>query len=149
MSQFTNADFDAALSTPGDSILPSSGFTASVMSAVQNEASASPAIAFPWMRALPGFAAYVVVVGILTAVCVAGIHASTTHAPEKVSWRTLKILALHDGSSTGIFWLVLSLLIAVLCLVFIRRLANYDSGAFYSAKGLRFTDSGSLRHIHQ
>ena len=149
MNQFTNADFDAALSTQSDSILPSSGFTASIMSTVQNEASASPAIAFPWMRALPGFAAYMVIIGVLTAACIAGIHANTTHAPEKVSWQTLRTLALHDGSLTGILWLVLSMLIAVSCLALIRRLANYDKGAFYSARGLRFADGGSLRRIHQ
>jgi hypothetical protein len=41
-------------------IVPSSGFTASVMDAVAREASAPPAIPFPWTRALPGLASLVV-----------------------------------------------------------------------------------------
>ena len=43
-----------------DAIVPSSGFTASVMEAVEREASMPPAIPFPWKRALPGLAALVV-----------------------------------------------------------------------------------------
>jgi hypothetical protein len=39
-----------------DGLVPSSGFTSSVMDAVRREASSPPPIAFPWMRALPGFA---------------------------------------------------------------------------------------------
>ena len=39
-----------------DAIVPSSGFTASVMEAVEREASMPPAIPFPWKRALPGLA---------------------------------------------------------------------------------------------
>jgi hypothetical protein len=35
-------------------ILPSSGFTASVMEAVRREATETRAIPFPWKRALPG-----------------------------------------------------------------------------------------------
>jgi hypothetical protein len=37
-----------------EEILPSSGFTASVMEAVRREATAPPPIPFPWKRALPG-----------------------------------------------------------------------------------------------
>lgn len=43
-----------------DVIVPSSGFTASVMEAVEREASMPPAIPFPWTRALPGLASLVV-----------------------------------------------------------------------------------------
>ena len=38
-----------------DEIMPSSGFTANVMDAVQREFSAPPPIPFPWRRAVPGF----------------------------------------------------------------------------------------------
>jgi len=37
-----------------DDIVPSSGFTASVMDAVTREATTPPPIPFPWKRALPG-----------------------------------------------------------------------------------------------
>jgi hypothetical protein len=46
-------DIDRMLSTE-DSIVPSSGFAASVMEAVHREAEAPPPIPFPWKRALPG-----------------------------------------------------------------------------------------------
>ena len=50
----TNQEINIALSGKDDNILPSSGFLDSVMAAVQSEASALPAIAFPWKRAVPG-----------------------------------------------------------------------------------------------
>ncbi len=124
MSRFTSAEFDSALSTASDSILPSSGFTASVMSAVQSEASASPAIAFPLVRALPGFAAYLAVIAMLIAVCVAGVRANNSQAPGDLSWQGLRVPILHDGSSTAIFWLILSMLIALLCLTLTQRLSK-------------------------
>jgi len=43
-----------------DAIVPSAGFAASVMEAVEREASMPPAIPFPWTRALPGLASLVV-----------------------------------------------------------------------------------------
>ncbi len=46
-------DIDGILSH-NDKIVPSSGFTASVMEAVTREATAPPPIPFPWKRALPG-----------------------------------------------------------------------------------------------
>ena len=52
----TNDDIDRILSR-AEEILPSAGFTALVMDSVRSEASAPPPIAFPWKRALPGFAA--------------------------------------------------------------------------------------------
>jgi len=50
----TDQEMNIALSSKDDSILPSSGFLDSVMAAVQSEASALPAIPFPWKRAVPG-----------------------------------------------------------------------------------------------
>jgi hypothetical protein len=46
-------DIDLVLVRAGD-IVPSSGFTASVMDAVTREATAPAPIPFPWRRALPG-----------------------------------------------------------------------------------------------
>ena len=48
-------DLDRWLSDD-DAIVPSSGFTATVMDAVAREALQPPAIPFPWTRALPGLA---------------------------------------------------------------------------------------------
>jgi hypothetical protein len=44
-----------------EELVPSSGFLASVMERVREEAAAPPPIPFPWKRALPGF---VVAVGV-------------------------------------------------------------------------------------
>jgi hypothetical protein len=46
-------DIDRVLSNE-DSIVPSSGFAASVMEAVRREEETPPPIPFPWQRALPG-----------------------------------------------------------------------------------------------
>ncbi len=48
-------DIDLMLSRD-DNIVPSSGFTASVMAAVVRQAKIPPPIPFPWKRALPGLA---------------------------------------------------------------------------------------------
>jgi hypothetical protein len=46
-------DIDLML-TRQEQIVPSSGFTASVMDTVMREATAPPPLPFPWKRALPG-----------------------------------------------------------------------------------------------
>ena len=50
-------ELDRILMSGEEEILPSSGFTRSVMQAVQNEASTPEPIPFPWVRALPALAA--------------------------------------------------------------------------------------------
>lgn len=47
------AEIEAVLAGE-EELIPSSGFLASVMERVQEEATALPPIPFPWMRALPG-----------------------------------------------------------------------------------------------
>jgi hypothetical protein len=49
-------ELDQILSEERD-VVPSTKFTKSVMDAVRLEAAAPPPLAFPWIRALPGFAA--------------------------------------------------------------------------------------------
>jgi len=124
MNRFTDVEFDSALSADNDSILPSSGFTTFVMSTVHSEASASPPIAFPWRRALPGFIAYIAVIGVLIATCIYGVRATDTPAAKDLLWPILRILTSQDGSSTGMLWLALSMLIALLCLAFTQRLGK-------------------------
>ncbi len=71
LSEHQEGEIDRILSRE-DEILPSSGFTVSVMDAVRREAAALPPIAFPWKRALPG-----IVVGgiVLVLVLVTGVVA--------------------------------------------------------------------------
>jgi hypothetical protein len=48
-----DAEIDRVLATEGE-LIPSSGFMASVMERVQEEAAAPAPIPFPWKRAVPG-----------------------------------------------------------------------------------------------
>jgi hypothetical protein len=50
----TDKRIDEILGTEAE-LVPSSGFLASVMERVREEAAAPPPIPFPWKRALPGF----------------------------------------------------------------------------------------------
>ena len=50
----TNERIDEIL-TAEEELLPSSGFLASVMERVRQEAAAPPPLPFPWKRAVPGF----------------------------------------------------------------------------------------------
>jgi len=63
-------NLDYLLSHEAD-IVPSSGFTASLMNAVDAQAQAPAPIAFPWKRALPGMAAAVLSLAWIVFACVA------------------------------------------------------------------------------
>lgn len=124
----TEAAFDAALRD--DSILPSSGFAASVMAAVQSQSAAPAALAFPWKRALPGVVAALAVLalllGILIAAAVRAVH-TVPHAvvPTTISsfdWHLQLQPLLHSTPSAGAFWLILALALSGLCLLLCRRL---------------------------
>jgi hypothetical protein len=52
--EMTNERIDEILGTEPE-LVPSSGFAASVMERVRQEAAAPPPIPFPWKRAVPGF----------------------------------------------------------------------------------------------
>jgi hypothetical protein len=128
----TDAAFDAALRD--DTILPSSGFAASVMAAVESQSTAPAALAFPWKRALPGVAAAIAVLllllGVLIAAAVRAFHAApsapTPSAPSAALWAfdwhlQLQHL-LHGTPSSGLFWFVLALALSGFCLLLCRRL---------------------------
>lgn len=100
-----------------DEILPSSGFTASVMDAVRREATAPPPIPFPWKRALPG----VVVGGLVLAwILIAwiadlsrSIGASASPKPP-ISAPSVTPLLFHGNMESAAGWIVLGLVIAFL-----------------------------------
>lgn len=111
---------DRALSANCDSILPSSGFTESVMAAVQNPGPAP--LRFPWKRALPGWMA-----GILALVGFAGADLwvlermpAAAPATPALDWRAL--LA-HAGTPDA-GWILLALLIPAVSLWLTRRLLS-------------------------
>jgi hypothetical protein len=116
-------DIDRILSEQ-EEILPSSGFVASVMDAVRQEAMTPPPIPFPWKRALPGL----VVAGLTIAIAlVAGLvplfrevkalPLPPTLVPEFTS-------ALEAARSVGAGWIFLALFLALASLKFSMRLAG-------------------------
>lgn len=69
-----------------DEIVPSSGFAANVMDAVQRERSAPPPIRFPWRRAVPGF-------GVAAALAIATAVAGPDGEPSAaVTWAAAAIV---------------------------------------------------------
>jgi hypothetical protein len=90
-----------------DAIVPSSGFASRVMDAVQDEAAAPPAIAFPWKHALPGVAALsVALASILT------VGVSSASAPAAGSSELMGLIA-GTLTSPATRWTLLALLLTV------------------------------------
>jgi hypothetical protein len=117
-------EIDRALSREDD-ILPSSGFAASVINAVQREAATPPPIPFPWKRAMPGL---VVAVLTLILVLVEGVIAipqsarTSTSSPVQIPMSLSSVLksifelglrlGLQQNIESAALWTVLALLIA-------------------------------------
>ena len=122
--QLTEADLDRALLADRDALVPSSGFSASVLSAIQ--ASAPAPIPFPWKRAIPGFAAAALAL-VLLAFTIAGAIRSLALAPAPSASLALSArayLAPVLAHASDISWIALSLAIPFLCLLFCRRLLS-------------------------
>ena len=105
-------------------ILPSSGFTASVMGAVRREASAPPPIPFPWKRALPGIAvagAMLILVVVVIAVQFARNPAPSISPTSLSEYGAL----LQSTFGSAVLWVALALLASLagmkLSLLFLAR----------------------------
>jgi hypothetical protein len=111
-----DAELDRFLSET--EILPSSGFTASVMDAVRREAAAPPAIPFPWKRALPGIIAGGAMLGAVLIVTLVQLARGGPATPLPPAWDT----ALHSIQETtlrlGGPWIALALLVSLACMKF-------------------------------
>lgn len=99
-------------------ILPSSGFTASVMDAVRHEAEAPPAIPFPWKRALPGIVVGGAMLGVVIVLMIVQLARGTWAAPLPPAWDT----AFHSIAQTtlrlGGPWVAVALLTSLACMKF-------------------------------
>jgi hypothetical protein len=110
-----------------DEILPSSGFTASVMESVRREAAAPPPIPFPWRRALPGMVVAGVALPLAGWVSVAAsaqvvragapMHSFAAWAPEQ-----MKLLS--AAVSPAGLWIVVGLAVSLASIVFSLRLGS-------------------------
>lgn len=99
-------------------ILPSSGFTASVMDAVRREATAPPAIPFPWKWALPGMVVGGVTLGAVLIVTIVQFGRGDVIAPLPATWG----VSLHSIEQTALRfggpWIALALLASFACMKF-------------------------------
>jgi hypothetical protein len=112
-------ELDRILSA-GPEILPSSGFVASVMNAVREEACAPPPIPFPWKRLLPGLAASLVGVGVLVAQVVLRGHGGV--AAERTS---MFVPMFETAQRLGLQWIAVAGVITLAALWFpLRRLGD-------------------------
>lgn len=99
-----------------DTLVPSSGFTASVMDAITAQAAAPAPIPFPWKLALPGLAAFLV--ALIGAVrLIVQIRHSAASFQIDLSWLTNRPL------TTQITQALIAIAGAFLCLLLTRYLA--------------------------
>lgn len=109
-----NDDIDRVLSREDD-ILPSSGFTFSVMDAVRREAAAPPPIPFPWWRALPGLvagAAALLLVLVASLSAILRLTKESTGPQLPVSLPSGMPAVFHGALESAVIWTVLALLLA-------------------------------------
>jgi hypothetical protein len=106
-----------------DEIMPSSGFVSSVMEAVRQESAAPKPIPFPWMRALPVFAA----LGLVLTMVIAGlVQVTRMPATAAQTWTLPPVVAsaVHALAQANAGWIAFALLLTLLSTVFSIRLAG-------------------------
>jgi hypothetical protein len=93
-----------------EELVPSSGFAASVMDAVRQEAATPPPLPFPWKRALPGLAA----AGATAAMAVIEAWAylrAEAETPTRLALPAGLETAVRTGLQSGDLWIALALLL--------------------------------------
>jgi hypothetical protein len=115
----TNEKLDKILAME-EELIPSSGFLASVMERVHEEAAAPPPIPFPWVRAVPGMVVAAVVLGGgavgLVRLAIPAVRGFALN-PPRVS--AAVILPMEQAG-----WVALALTASLLCCLLSRRLAG-------------------------
>ena len=97
-----------------EALLPSSGFAASVMEAIEEQATQPAPIPFPWKLALPGLAALLAMVAIIVRLFVTGLSSAATLNLDSAFAQTA-------GRQAGP--ILLALAAAFVCLLLTQRLA--------------------------
>jgi hypothetical protein len=111
-------DLDRLLSHESE-IVPSSGFTASVMNALRVRAQAPPPIPFPWERALPGMAAALLSLAWIVFACVAAFSSNGGGAAQVLSIPAALQPLWHAAS-----WVLIALVTTVVSLLFSWRFVS-------------------------
>ena len=125
LTEHDEAEINSILSREDD-ILPSSGFTVSVMDAVRREAAVPPPIPFPWKSALPGL----VVAGLaLALILVGGVGAiaqlgKATTPQLSMSMPAVPPPLFHGGIVSAAIWTVLALLVAFVSVKLSMRIGS-------------------------
>jgi len=115
-----NPDSIDRILTTEEELIPSSGFLASVMERVQEEAAAPPPIPFPWKRAIPGILLTVAVLGGGAYLLVRSLLPAARGlllSPPPLS--AALVQSLQDAA-----WVAGALAAAQVCWLFSRRLAG-------------------------
>ena len=125
LTEHDEAEINSILSRE-DEILPSSGFTVSVMDAVRREATAPPPIPFPWKRALPGLvvaglALVLILISIIAAIAQLG-KATTPQLSMSVPSAMPPIFS--GGIKSAAIWTMLALLMTFVSVKLSMRLAS-------------------------
>ena len=111
-----NDEIDRVLASQ-DSIIPSSGFAASVMEAVRRDAEAPPPIPFPWKRALPGL---IYCMGALVTFFTVGFS-----KPGRGTGLSNTLTRGFDAAKdAGVGWIVVALVISLASVVVSMRVAG-------------------------
>ena len=125
LTEHDEAEINSILSRE-DEILPSSGFTVSVMDAVRREAASPPPIPFPWKRALPGLvvaglALVLILIRVIAAIAQLG---KATTPPLSMSMPPVPPPIFHGGIGSAAIWTVLALLVAFVSVKLSMRVAS-------------------------
>jgi hypothetical protein len=125
LTEHDEAEINSILSRE-DEILPSSGFTVSVMDAVRREAASPPPIPFPWKRALPGLVvAGLALVLILIRVIAAIAQLGKATTPQlSMSMPPVPPPIFHGGLGSAAIWTMLALLLALVSVKLSMRAAS-------------------------
>jgi hypothetical protein len=109
-----------------DTLLPSSGFAASVMDAIQQQASAPAPIPFPWKWALPGIAALLVGVAMLCRLALTTIRSMGQNPATGTDWVAWLFSSAQPAIllRTQVAPVLLALAASFACVVLCRRLAG-------------------------
>jgi hypothetical protein len=119
-------DLDRILSEEQE-ILPSSGFTASVMEAVRLEASALPPIPFPWKQVVPGLVASILMLAVLGFQVYAQPQQGGTTLQPASPWMSAFSATMATAVQLGAHWVLAALLLAFASVKFAMRLAASES----------------------
>ena len=119
VSRRIDAKIDTILATE-EELIPSSGFLASVMERVEEEAAAPAPIRFPWKRAIPGIVLATGVFGWgaveMVRLGLPAVH-SITLTPLQLS-----VGSMHSVESVG--WVAMALSVSLVSWLFSRQLAG-------------------------